>query len=83
MKTKTVKQWLETLPKELRKEAISQTSKTNLNTNCKSLSWAIVCMINWCDTKEGADFWQGLEFNLCWAEQLDSPPKKLKSVFNP
>ena len=83
MKTKTVKQWLETLPKELSEAAISQCSEFQLKQKFNSLPIALTVFSNWFGTKEGFSFWYRVYCNVDKQWNLDNPPKKLKSIFNP
>jgi hypothetical protein len=68
---KTVRQWLETLPKELRESALKQVDKHSSNINVESLSIAIDASFFWHITKEGAEFWDSFYTALKWAERKD------------
>ena len=83
MKTKTVKQWLETLPKELSKSAISQCSEFQLEQKSNHLHGAVFMFSIWNTTKEGHEFWENVYLDLWKQWNLNNPPKKLKSIFNP
>ena len=83
MKTKTVKQWLETLPKELSESAISQSTDDQLKKRCYTLHNALATFSIWSRTKEGCKFWYKIHIESLQKWNLDNPPKKLKSIFNP
>ncbi len=63
---KHTKEWLETLPKELKKDALEYDSYIREHSDC--LSEAIFNGLNWRYSNDGAEFWGGLCHNLEWAE---------------
>ena len=58
--SKSVKEWLEELPEEIRDKAISNTKAALLEENAKddSLKGAIAGAFIWGETPEGHKYWQ-------------------------
>ena len=79
MKTQTVKKWLKGLPKGLRKEALKNAMYLEINGKTSRLSTAILYSFLW----KRNPFWNSFYLAMLWAEDLDNPPKKRKSFFNP
>lgn len=69
---KTVKQWLETLPKELRESALKQADKPYLNVLQSSLSESVLLFKTWRSTEEGVEFWRSFFIALKQAESEDN-----------
>jgi len=79
---KTVKEWLDTLPKELRKDLILQ--QYHLNQKCGKLSDAVFYGFMWYkqngfnDKDQAIDFWHSFHSALEYMEQLDRHDYELK-----
>ena len=58
---KTVKEWFELLPIEIREKAISNTKPHLLESTDFKLSMAICGAFNWNESPEGHDFWEKIE----------------------
>ena len=70
---KTIKQWLNELPSELKASAYYEIKKQccqyALQQKRESLSGAIHAAFCWCESMEGHDFWAGFYDTLKWAEE--------------
>jgi hypothetical protein len=82
MKTKTVKQWLETLPKPLRKEALKDAKYLKENLKANNLTTAILYSFLWQGNEAKHYFWDSFYNALYWANSFDKEVKR-KSIFNP
>ena len=56
---KTVKEWFNTLPPNLRDQAIYYTAKSKLSKSTYTLQGALAAF-NWKKTVEGSEFWSNL-----------------------
>lgn len=65
---KTTKQWLMTLPKGLREDAINRILYVSKYWKHPNLSSAILLGISWGNTLEEYHFWDAFWYNLKWAE---------------
>jgi len=80
---KTVKEWLDTLPKELR-NGLKLCDYNKLKRNVDSLSSAVFTGFMWHEQKgfkdenQSIEFWHGFYFTLMEMEQLDRNDYELK-----
>jgi len=65
---KTIREWLNELPKDVRDKAIKNTAKQNsedyFNTISDTQFPSIKHMFIWCDTPEGHNFWENVNNRL-------------------
>ena len=82
MKTKTVKQWLKTLPPTLRKEALKDVQPSVKDLYANSLTTAILYSFLWQGNEGKHYFWDSFYNALYWADSFNKEVKR-KSIFNP
>ena len=70
VKSKTVEQWLETLPEPYRTQALSQIDPRFTGEEDVSLSEAIRLMVDWDDTAEGFTYWNAVDDWACGDGEL-------------
>lgn len=58
---KTIREWFELLPTDIRNKAISNTKPHLLETTDFKLYTAICGVFNWNESPEGHDFWEEIE----------------------
>jgi hypothetical protein len=54
---KTIREWLNELPEDVRDKAIANTLEDMLNMKAKSLSSALMNAFNWGKSPEKSEFW--------------------------
>lgn len=70
VKSKTVEQWLGTLPEPYRTQALSQIDPRFTGEEEVSLSEAIMLMVDWEDTAEGFTYWNAVDDWACGDGEL-------------
>lgn len=71
-KNKTVRQWIDTLPKELRDEIYAVANFGGWGDYEPFLSAALLGSVYFFATESGHDFWQSFYEALLWAEMEDA-----------
>lgn len=78
-KTKTVKQWFESLPNGYRERALANTAPEAININCTTLSAALPLAFHWKNTpkEEGFKFWKAIyDWSFGYGELPPLPEEK-------
>lgn len=76
METKTLKEWIDTLPEPQRSRALANTEERLTTLKSSSLKDTVTIAFVWIDTPEGWDYWYAV------SEGEEPPPPLLGTKFN-
>ncbi len=71
---KTIREWFEYLPKDIRDKAVANSSNNILSCSLESLHKSIIWAIDWSTSKEGYKYWSSI-YNRASNGKYDTPTK--------